>query len=432
MEVRGANLKKVRQQAESRIKTKPIIRTLPAQVVQPPIVPQEPQIQNAAMFLESINNPPPAITTPQELRNVLSPMSPIGIDNINQEPEDPESGKFLASLIAQGAAGFGAGIMGGSSQDILRSTGMFDRMRESDINRQDRLRQNELLRAERLGERQERQSEKQDRLSEIKRREDQAKLLTDPNSEESKRRREVYKSLGLKVSDNLSFTDLNDPIVLQSLRDKMQEQKLAAMPRGGIGVGKSKEEDEIKSDKKLLGEYSKHTEALQSSIDTMEAVKKLNRSRLGKYTPDFSTFTQAEAGTMDRAAAGLIKVLAGPGTVSDSDAARLGGLVPNSNMTRDLAYETTKRQTLEGINKALAGLRTDRDLGRINETDFRKIINQYNRYIKDPRLELNREINQDGDIIESNVQSSNTKIVTDRQTGKRLEVDQEGNVIREL
>jgi hypothetical protein len=194
------------------------------------------------MFLEPINNPPPAITTPQELRNVLSPMSSVGIDNINPEPEDPESGKFLASLIAQGAAGFGAGIMGGSSQDILRSTGMFDRMRESDINRQDRLRQNELLRAERLGERQERQSEKQDRLSEIKKREDQAKLLTDPNSEESKRRREVYKSLGLKVSDNLSFTDLNDPIVLQSLRDKMQEQKLAAMPRGGIGAGKPKED----------------------------------------------------------------------------------------------------------------------------------------------------------------------------------------------
>jgi len=237
MEGRGANLKKVRQQAESRIKTKPIIRTFPAQVVQPPIVPQEPEIQNAAVFLEPINNPPPAITTPQELRNVLSPISSVGIDNINPEPEDLESGKFLASLIAQGAAGFGAGIMGGSSQDILRSTGMFDRMRESDINRQDRLRQNELLRAERLGERQERQSEKQDRLSEIKRREDQAKLLTDPNSEESKRRREVYKSLGLKVSDNLSFTDLNDPIVLQSLRDKMQEQKIAAMPRGGIGVG---------------------------------------------------------------------------------------------------------------------------------------------------------------------------------------------------
>jgi hypothetical protein len=322
---------------------------------------------------------------------VTSPMSqPM------PEPQDDDSGRFLASLIAQGAAGFGTGMMGGSAADIQRSAGTFQTMRDTQENQR------------------------------------RAKLLTDPNSEESKRKREVYKRLGFQVPNNFSATDLNDPTVLQTLKGQMEQSRLAAMPRGGIGVGKVKEEDEIKSDKKLLGEYSKHTEALQSSIDTMEAVKKLNRSRLGKYTPDFSTFTQAEAGTMDRAAAGLIKVLAGPGTVSDSDAARLGGLVPNSNMTRDLAYETTKRQTLEGINKALAGLRTDRDLGRINETDFRKIINQYNRYIKDPKLELNKEINQDGDIIEINAQSSNSKIVTDRQTGKRLEVDQEGNVIREL
>ena len=345
---------------------------------------QNPVIRNAGMFLEP--------TQPNKLS--LSPMSqPM------PEPQDDDSGRFLASLIAQGAAGFGTGMMGGSAADIQRSAGTFQTMRDTQENQR------------------------------------RAKQLTDPNSEESKRKREVYKSLGFKVPNNLSATDLNDPTVLQTLKGQMEQSRLAAMPRGGIGVGgagKVKDEDEIKSDKKLLGEYSKHTEALQSSIDTMEAVKKLNRSRLGKYTPDFSTFTQAEAGTMDRAAAGLIKVLAGPGTVSDSDAARLGGLVPNSNMTRDLAYETTKRQTLEGINKALAGLRTDRDLGRINETDFKKIINQYNRYIKDPKLELNKEINQDGDIIESNVQSANTKIVTDRQTGKRLEVDQEGNVIKEL
>jgi hypothetical protein len=115
-----------------------------------PIEQQDQQIiSNGAILMEPSSNLPPAITTPQELRNVLSPMSSVGIDNINPESEDPESGKFLASLIAQGAAGFGAGIMGGSSQDILRSTGMFDRMRESDINRQDRLRQNELLRDER-------------------------------------------------------------------------------------------------------------------------------------------------------------------------------------------------------------------------------------------------------------------------------------------
>lgn len=311
---------------------------------------QNPVIRTAGMFMEP--------TQPNQFS--LSPMS-----QPTTEPQDDESGRFLASLIAQGAAGFGTGMMGGSAADIQRSAGTFQTMRDTQENQR------------------------------------RAKQLTDPNSEESKRRREVYKSLGFQVPNNLSATDLNDPTVLQTLKGQMEQSRLATMPRGGIGVGGvGKPKEEPKSEKKLLDEYSKHAEALQSSIDTIEAVNRLNRTKIGKYTPDFSTSTQAESGTMDRAAAGLIKVLAGPGTVSDSDAARLGGLVPNSNMNRDLAAETTKRQTLEGTQKALAGLRIDRDLGRINETDFKKIINQYNKYLKNPKLELNKEINQDGEIVD--------------------------------
>ena len=203
---RGANLK-AKQQAISKSKPKSLPNAIqPNIMTYSPVAQEQPFIGNAAMFIEPVNETPSTITTPQnpqELRRVLSPMQSIPIDNIDiqqPEPEDQESGRFLASLIAQGAAGFGTGIMGGSSQDILRSTGMFDRMRKSDINRQDRLRQEEVLRTERLGE-------KQERLTEIKKREDQAKSLTDPNSEESKRRRQVYKSLGLDVPDNLSFAE---------------------------------------------------------------------------------------------------------------------------------------------------------------------------------------------------------------------------------
>jgi hypothetical protein len=341
MEGRGANLKKIRQQAESRVKTKPIIRTLPAQVVQPPIVVREPEIQNAAMFLEPINNPPPAITNPQELRTALTPMSPIRIDNINQEPEDPESGKFLASLIAQGAAGFGAGIMGGSSQDILRSTGMFDRMRESDINRQDRLRQNELLRAERLGE-------KQDRLSEIKKREDQAKLLTDPNSEESKKRREVYKSLGLKVSDNLSFTDLNDPIVLQSLRDKMQEQKLAAMPRGGIGVGgvgKPKEEKESKNQSDI-NKYTAEADSLRNQlIEYKKAVKAI--PILG------GAAQKANAEALQKDILLTIKNIKKTGSLDEGSIKVIEGMIGTADYTRGDIVDATINRSLQNLNKAV-------------------------------------------------------------------------------
>jgi hypothetical protein len=235
-----------------------------------PIEQQDQQIiSNGAILMDPSSNLPPAITTPQELRNVLTPMSPVGIDNINPESEDPESGKFLASLIAQGAAGFGAGIMGGSSQDILRSTGMFDRMRESDINRQDRLRQNELLRAERLGEKQEKQAE-------IKKREEQAKRFTDSKSEESKNRRQVYKSLGYDVSEDLSYADLENPVVIQSLRDKLQEKKLAAMPRGGIGVSGA---GKVKDEKEKRNPYQKEINFIniyaKNGIQSLDKLKEL-------------------------------------------------------------------------------------------------------------------------------------------------------------
>lgn len=232
----------------------------------PPIVQQDkPAISNGALILEPMDNTPSSITTPQDLRNVLSPMSPVEIDNINPEPEDPESGRFLASLIAQGLTGLGAGLMGGSSQDILRSTGMFDRMRESDINRQDRLRQADLLRTERLGE-------KQERLAEIKKREEQAKSFTDPNSEESRKKREVYKSLGFQVPNNLSAADLNNPPVLQTLKTQMQEQKLAAMPRGGVEKKEEKQKErKLSQDERAL--LNNSALAYKALFDMEKAIK---------------------------------------------------------------------------------------------------------------------------------------------------------------
>jgi len=288
---------------------------------------------------------------------------------IEEEQPEQDDANFLGSLISQGVASLGAGIQG---RDITQLGRIFD------INRQESFRQNQY------------QKQKQ-----------KANSLIDPNSKESVRRRMIYgQALGVDIPDNYSATDLSDPIVLRSI----QEKKMQAMPpKGGTGIGgvaQGKPEKEVKSNQKLLDDYTEHAQSLRSSIDVMDAVNKLNRTRIGKYTPDFSTNTQAQSGTVDRAGAGLVKVLAGAGTVSDSDFARLKDLVPNSNMTKDLAKETAKNQTLEGTNKSLARLRLDRDLGRINETDFKKIINQYNRYLKDPKLELNKQINIDTGEIE--------------------------------
>lgn len=343
---------------------------------------QNPIIRNAGMFLEP--------TQPSQL-NISS------INESMPEPQNDDSSRFLGSLIAQGAAGFGTGLMGGSAADIQRSAGQFQTMRDTQDNQK------------------------------------KAKLLVDPTSEESKRKREVYKSLGYQVPDNLSATDLNDPTVLQTLKSRMQEQKLAAMPRGGIGVSGAKPEKEIKSDKKLVDEYGKHAESLQASINTMEAANKLNRTRIGGVTPDFSNETIVQAGNMNREAQGIIKVLAGPGTLSDSDIKRLSPLVANSDMNRELATETIKSQTIEGLKKAIASLNFDKDLGRVSESDYNKIINQYNKYLKNQSLGLNLLIDNNGELTQNSKKTqSNNIIVTDKQTGKKFEVDQEGNVIKEL
>lgn len=145
--------------------------------------------------------PPKPISQPIPQQNVIRT---AGLQMVPEEPMQPEddSSNFLASLIAQGVAGIGTGLMGGSSKDIMNSANMFQYMRDQESSR------------------------------------NKAKLLMDPKSEESKKRRLVFKAtLGIDIPENLSYTDLNDPTVLQSLRDKSVQSKLAAMPRGGIGVG---------------------------------------------------------------------------------------------------------------------------------------------------------------------------------------------------
>ena len=202
---------------------------------------QNPVIRNAGMFLEP--------TQPNQLS--LSPMS-----QPTPEAQDDDSGRFLASLIAQGAAGFGTGMMGGSAADIQRSAGTFQTMRDTQENQR------------------------------------RAKQLTDPNSEESKRKREVYKSLGFKVSNNLSATDLNDPTVLQTLKGQMEQSRLAAMPRGGIGVGKENKEDQknIQSFKDATAENNKFLKQLDQYSNL---VKKIPLTG-GTYASGASTIESAK------------------------------------------------------------------------------------------------------------------------------------------
>ena len=145
--------------------------------------------------MSQINTPMPSPVVPSTspmARSTTPNMStmtpPIGSPMAPPQPEQDDSSNFLGSLIAQGVAGIGTGLMGGSASDIQRSAGMFDSMRSQQASR------------------------------------DKAKLLMDPKSEESRKKREVYKqAMGFDIPKEYSATDLNDPIVLQSIRDKKMQ-----------------------------------------------------------------------------------------------------------------------------------------------------------------------------------------------------------------
>lgn len=213
------------------IQKKPIINNIPQSINTSPV------IQNANFSLLPIDNQSRPLK------------QPLGNLNINQlVPEEPESStkddsNFLASLISQSAAMLGAGIRGGNLSDVAQN---FQEMRD----------------------RRERQKEQ----------EDLAKKYTDPNSEESKKRRLVYKSaLGIDIPENYSYTDLNDPIVLQTLKGQMEQSRLATMPKGGIGVGKPKEEKEKKNpfqkEINFINIYSKN------GIQALDELKKLIQTK---------------------------------------------------------------------------------------------------------------------------------------------------------
>lgn len=210
-----------------------------------------PQSENIPIQQSNVFNKTPTVPQRQIQR------SPSAIPNQNvilsagmqmppeeQMPEEPndDSSNFLGSLIAQGITGIGTGLMGGDSYDIMRSANVFQSMRDRQAN------------------------------------EKRAKLLTDPKSEESKRRRLVFeKALKFKIPEEYSYTDLNDPVVLQSIRD-MNMQAIA--PKGGIGgargggVAQIKPEKERKLSQDERALLNNSALAYKALFDMEDAIKK--------------------------------------------------------------------------------------------------------------------------------------------------------------
>ena len=254
-------------------------------------------VRNAGMFLEP--------TQPTQMSISTFMNQPIS------EQQDDDSGRFLASLIAQGAAGFGTGLMGGSASDIQRSASQFQTMRDTQESQR------------------------------------KAKLLTDPNSQESKNRRQVYKSLGLDVPDNLSYTDLNDPVVLQSMRDKLQEKKLASMPRGG-GVGQSKEakskEEKESKDQKEADKFTSNTETIKKQLEEYRKAIKAIKSPIG-YAAE-----KAKAESLANSLLLKIKTAEKTGALDTGSISIIQSITGSPDYTRSDVIDARVNQALKNLN----------------------------------------------------------------------------------
>jgi len=182
---------------------------------------------------------PPSMPTPR-------PSMPMNMPTIEEPQPEQDSTNFLGSLLAQGTAMLGAGIQGGDVGQVGRS---FEYGRQ---------------RAE------------QDR---------KAKALVDPKSEESKRRRMVFeKALGSSIPEEYSATDLNDPVVLQSIRDKRMQE---LPPKGGTGIGvRGGGVRQVKPEKEKKNPFQKEiTEVDNRATMTIDALDQLkeNVEKYGTY-----------------------------------------------------------------------------------------------------------------------------------------------------
>jgi hypothetical protein len=191
------------------------------------------------------------------------------------------------------------------------------------------------------------------------------------------------------------------------------------MPRGGIGVGKP--EKEIKSNQKSLADYKDHVSALTEMSGVIDNIKKLDRTRIGGITPDFSTDTQAISSSLDRAAQPMIKTLAGPGTLQPEEKSTYSKLVPTGNTRSDLALRQANDIMLDGTKISLGKMNTDLSVGNLNRQDYDSLINQYNEQLTKKGIGVNQVINPSTGQLEPRQRKE-----AELKDGKKVIIDQFG------
>jgi hypothetical protein len=220
-----------------------------------------------------------------------------------------------------------------------------------------------------------------------------AKALVDPKSEESKRRRMVFeKALGSSIPEEYSATDLNDPVVLQSIRDKKM-QELA--PKGGVvsgvrggGVGQAKEEkrkDPTEAERLSLG-FAKRTESSNKMLNNLED-KFLNKE--GGFSPS-SQFAYAPE-----------------------------------------RFKSSERKNYETAQKDFVGAVLRKESGAsISDEEFTREAEKFFPLPGDTQENIQFKQLLRKQAINNLKTSANIRYVKDNQTGETVEIDPFGNVLR--
>jgi hypothetical protein len=262
---------------------------------------------------------PPSVPSAMPNQNVIrnAGIQMLPEEQMLKEPSD-DSSSFLGSLIAQGIAGIGTGLMGGDSYAIQRSASMFQRMRDRQEN------------------------------------EKKAKLFTDPKSEESKKQRLIYKSLGYDVPDNLSYTDLRDPVVLQSIRNK----NMQTIPqKSGIGMAVTKQ---AKQEKEKKNPFQKEINQINIFANNgLQALDELEKIIQEKGTTEIFGPQETKINQLaSDIAKSKTKILDPNSVISTAEIESVKNDLGLGGMNK---YFANKNTTIEGIKSFKTLLKNNRD-----------------------------------------------------------------------
>jgi hypothetical protein len=228
----------------------------------------------------------------RDRRSLMS--QPLGISNVGymDDTTSVDPSNYLASLLGQGAAMFGAGIAGrdpGRVSEGINDMRVFeDRMRQAQAQqKQEALFRQQAQEEQRIKNEQLIKNQQEALQAKLKQESEEAQKqseLENPESNISKKQRMLYGNIwGIDIDKNISAYDMTQPQVLQGLKEmgerKRQEEAYAKqqklLPRGGGGVRQPKEP---KPEKEKKNPFQKEiTEVDTRATMTIDALNDLEK-----------------------------------------------------------------------------------------------------------------------------------------------------------